>query len=176
MNTQKENMLEGLKYVTGDVLYVFEDDDFYAPQYIEKTLPLLSSAEIVGLGESKYYYTHIPGSIVLSNFGHASLSQTAIRSSLIPMLKEAIYSQNFYIDIELWKYARERNVPWALLHNTTLGVGLKGLPGRLGLTPSHRSKQCFIDSNYDVLHSWLGSDIKYYTPYLRNFKPRNFAG
>lgn len=175
MNTQKANLLAGLKYVTGDVLYTCEDDDFYGPRFIEETLPLLEGAHIVGLGESKYYYTAIPGSLILSNFGHASLSQTAIRASLIPMLKEAILSDNFFIDIELWKMARERNIPWTLLHNTCLGVGIKNLPGRPGLTESHRSKQCFIDSGHTVLRSWLGDSVKYYIPYLKGFKIRNKA-
>jgi glycosyltransferase involved in cell wall biosynthesis len=176
MNTQKENMLLGLKYIKEGAVFIIEDDDYYAPDYIETMVGLLEHSYIAGIGESKYYSVQYGGHIVLQNFAHASLSQTAFRSSLLEVAREATLSDNFYIDIELWKICRENNVPWTLLHNTSLGVGMKGLPGRLGLTPSHTSKQYFIDSGHKILREWLGKDVAYYVPYLRNFKLRDNPG
>lgn len=170
LNTQRFNMEEAMKHLPSDTGYIFviEDDDYYAPNYIEVMVGLLRHAEIAGLSNSRYYGLHVPGSITMHNYGHASLSQTAIRASLIPELISSINSGDLYIDIVLWRQAREKFKSLVLLANTSLSVGIKGMPGRMGITGSHRDRKYFHDPVQAVLKSWLGADFALYTPYIKS--------
>ena len=167
-NTMRGNMELGLSKVTGDVLFIFEDDDFYFSTYIETLLSLLSHAPLVGLSNSRYYHVGIPGWKLMNNYGHASLAHTAMRGEVVPRLIAAVNTGDLYADSVLWREALFGQTPLVLLANTSLGVGIKGMPGRGGITGSHRDKtDYYIDSKLHKLTSWIGSDAKLYLPFVR---------
>ena len=47
--------------VLGEVILVIEDDDYYAPNYIEVMYKLLETSEIAGISNSRYYHMQVPG-------------------------------------------------------------------------------------------------------------------
>lgn len=168
-NTQRFNMEMLLTKAKGDYIFVIEDDDFYAPTYLHTMIQYLQTNDIVGLGNSQYYNVGVPGWKIMTNFAHASLSQTAFKKSLLPTLLEAVNSGEFFFDIYLWRKARERRLPWTLIHNSNISIGMKGMKGRTGITTSHKEKDFHYDTNYSKLESWIGRDIELYRPFLRPF-------
>lgn len=167
VNTQRFNLEAALKEVTGEILFLLEDDDYFAPNYIEVFLTYLKEAHIVGLSNSRYYNLKVPGWKIMQNYAHASLSQTAIRASLYPSLMKSINSGELYFDVHLWRQVRDSETPMLLLGNSSLGLGIKGMPGRGGITGYHRSKDFYLDSDFTVLKKWVGRDFNNYLPYLR---------
>lgn len=173
-NTQRVNLNLALEKVTGDFIFIVEDDDYYAPTYLQQMLNAFTNSSIVGLSNARYYRVNMPGYAILRNYQHASLSQTAISKTLLPMLKRAVNSGQFYIDIELWKKCREEQVPMTLIGNTNLSIGIKGMPGREGLTPPHKENNGFFyDAGHKVLSSWIGSAAQNYVPYLKKSVARS---
>jgi hypothetical protein len=167
VNTQRPNMSALLEKVKGDVCLVIEDDEFYAPDYIASMLKLLEVSQVAGLSSSKYYHLHAPGFKTLDNTKHAPLCHTALRKEALPLLYEAVHSGHYYFDIELWKKAQAREIPCALLSNTTLSIGIKGMPGRAGLGTGHELVGYQGDRDLTMLKKWLGEDHKYYLPFIK---------
>lgn len=169
INTQRDNMNIALEHVSGDFIFVLEDDDFYAPNYLREMLSAFSNSDIVGLGNAKYYKMDMPGFTARGNFSHASLSQTAIKRSLLPLLKEAVNSGEFYFDVKLWDLAKQQKLPMTLISNTLLSIGVKGMPGRKGLTPAHKDNKGFLmDTGEKVFQEWFGTFQSLYRPFLKN--------
>jgi hypothetical protein len=153
-NTMIQNMREGLKYVEGKKIIIWEDDEYYASRYIEVMSKKLDEYELVGIGRSKYYY--LPGSTyhIHSNMGHASLAQTAFRDTFLPEVL-SVLSGNVFLDTRIWNIVNEGFVNLketglkervskdkrALLFDDgadCLYVGMKGLPGRAGAGSGHK--------------------------------------
>jgi len=132
------NMLEALDKVTGENIIIMEDDDWYAPNYIETMIDGLMSGDLCGT--QGIYYWNIPKKcyqFVGKSVDHASLCQTAFRRNVIPVLEDICkyeYVQNGIIDISIWeKWKGSIN----LMEYSDLVVGIKGLPGRPGMTSGH---------------------------------------
>lgn len=170
INTQRENMREALKHVRGDIILFIEDDDYYAPKYIETMVTLLKTSEIAGLSNSRYYHVGVPGFKRMNNYAHASLSQTAIRKSMLGRLSRAVESGHFYFDIELWKYCKEDCIPLSLVANSPAATGIKGMPGRAGLSGGHDKNWYEEDIGLEVLKGWLGKDAQEYMKFISHEK------
>jgi hypothetical protein len=97
------NLKKALPLVTGDRIMIFEDDDYYAPQYIETMNRMLMEHVIAGITNAKYYHLPTGGYYQNHNTKHASFAQTAFRSSILPAVKEIVDEcQTPFIDIDLW--------------------------------------------------------------------------
>jgi len=158
INTQRPNMDVGLARAKGDFIFVFEDDDWYAPTYIETMLWLLEKYPVVGEGNNKYYNIKTQSFKEWNNFKHASLCSTALRKSHQELLYKAIHSGELFMDINFWLRCRHQNVPAVIFMNVNLGVGMKGLPGRHGIGAGHDpATQGFSpDKDWQQLESWIG--------------------
>lgn len=170
LNTQRGNTLEALKYVKGDKVIIFEDDDWYSPTYLQEMVDLLDHAPIVGEANSKYYHIGLPGWKENHNVGHSSLCQTGIRKELLPHLKLAVDSGELYFDIHLWRQVREQKIPHILFAEKNLCIGIKGMPGRTGIGSGHKIKDYFLDPNLVKLKEWLGADAANYFPFIERIK------
>ena len=168
LNTQRFSMEFALNKVEGEYIYVIEDDDFYAPTYIEAYLSILKHVHIVGEAYARYYHVQIPGHKQLSNHTHSALSQTAFRKSVLPLMRKAVNSGEFYFDTILWGEAKLQGTPKALLSNSGLSFGMKGLPGRAGLTPSHQTQRDYmLDAGRATIIKWIGKDSDWYLPFAK---------
>lgn len=167
-NTQRSNMNAALDVVQGDFIFIIEDDDFYAPNYITTMMSNFSHSSLVGISNSRYYKVDMPGYATLGNYLHASLSQTAFSRNLLSAMRAAVNSGHFYFDIELWKAARNSQVPLTLIANSILSIGVKGMPGKPGLTPGHRQNKGYLmDKGLQIFDKWFGPYRSHYDPYVK---------
>lgn len=167
-NTHRFNMEQVLPHVKGDLILNCEDDDYFAPTYIETMLDHLQHTEVVGIGNAKYYHVGVPGYKYLRNYVHAALSMTAFHVKHLPILAEAVNSGEFYFDSYFWRKVMDKRIPFSILSNNTLSIGFKGMPGRSGLTHSHREKKDYLyDTNHGKIREWLGDDFRMYEKFIR---------
>jgi hypothetical protein len=158
--TLEKNLLEALKIVTGDIILIIEDDDWYSPNYIENMVkkfealsegkPIGSSSIIAGEGICLYYnitnYTYH----YFNNTNYASLFQTAFTKDLIPQINDLLikYENHLYFDIHIWKELKQCNKT-VFLTKSPWSVGIKGLRGKRSInTFGHDIKLSFLDEKY----------------------------
>lgn len=155
-NTLARNMLVALEWVTGDVIFFIEDDDWYAPDFLEKTLAAIEGVDLAGQGRAKYY--HVGARLYYQNVNetHASLCQTAMTRAMIPALQMICQSEGEFFDRRLWHGADQK----FLFGGPDLCVGIKGLPGRLGIGIGHRPPPGYDvrDPELTLLASWIGAE------------------
>lgn len=167
INTQRYNMDVALERVSGDVIFIIEDDEYYSPEYFKLMLHLLEASSVAGLSNSRYYHLGYQGFKVMKNFQHASLCHTAVKAPAFKILYEAVHSGEYYFDLNLWEKAQEQGLGCALLSNTNLSIGIKGMPGRAGLGAGHEAVGYKSDRDLSTLRSWIGKDIEYYRSFLK---------
>ena len=164
MNTLAMNLLAALPHVKHDAVLFVEDDDVYKPDYMRLQLARLEHHELVGEAVSWYY--HLPSRCwrVLRNANHASLCQTAMRSSMLPALELLCRKSNTsFIDWNLWGMFPSRTRQMS--HGEPSVVGMKGLPGRPGIGIGHRpdlGAGWDSDPDHAKLREWLGTDAEAY--------------
>lgn len=153
MNTQVACMRAGLHKVPDDaVLFIFEDDDLYLPEYMTTSLAVLERAELVGEIDARYYNIVTDHWNVLKGRFHSSLAATACRGGALILLRELCASgMRKMLDVNLWKaFKGEKRL--MLSHNV---VGIKGLPGRPGIGVGHRRRFGKADAK-GTLEEWAG--------------------
>lgn len=162
-NTQRRNLLEGLRHVNNDAnLIIIEDDDYYSPYYLETVDEWLSKANLVGESFARYYNLQSKKYRQLTNIFHASLCSTAMKGDAIQFFRAVCTTQDTLIDMNLWKkYNGSKQ-----LYKNNMVVGIKGLPGRSGIGIGHKAGfQGKIDTDGVVLSDWLNGDTALYEQY-----------
>ncbi len=182
------NLQEAIRHITGDYIIIMEDDEYYAPEYIETMAGKLAMYEVVGIGRSIYY--HLPSGKYLKdcNMDNASLAQMAFRRSYLDDFIKLLEGDQ-YIDMRIWKHVGQVDkLCWdeqdsVMMERTIndrgyifddgnnhLYVGLKGLPGREGISWGHKDNHLHYKltdtKNRDKLRQWIGKDIEHYMRYL----------
>lgn len=165
-NSQHRNMLELLAVAEesdADAFVIVEDDDWYSPHYLERCVEHLATAELIGERPARYYNVRTRHWRVFQNTYHASLCQTAFRRSMIQPLRDVIASGQ-WIDMTFWPKYLSRGKLWDG-YNV---VGMKGMPGRAGVSGAHRETANWghSDPNIDKLREWIGNDAALYAGYV----------
>lgn len=136
-NTHSRNLKEGLENIEdGEPLIIIEDDDEYAPWWIDFCAKNLQKYDLIG--EAPSLYRHLNGTEkYMNNRDHASLCATAMKGDAITKFKRILkYKKG--IDVQLWREYGKRN---AKLFPYNGGVvGIKGYPGRPGIGVGHKLK------------------------------------
>jgi len=170
------NMQIALPLITGNKVIVIEDDDYYAPSYIEEMSNRLDQHEIVGIMRAKYYHLPSGGYFQCDNTTHASLAETGFRVSVTPEFSE-IWDGNggsSLLDFRLWhKVGRARGLLFIDIDNP-LYLSIKGLPGRTGIGGGHTS-DFYGSTNKDtadraILRKWVPRDHQTYLNVIENMK------
>lgn len=158
-NTQARNLLKGLEGIDPNgLLTIFEDDDWYAPDWLTTIAAELEHAELVGEHRARYYNVEQRRGRQLVNTGHASLCSTAMRGAALRDFADACRSRPRFIDLELWRRPRGRR-----LFGGHRVVGIKGLPGRGGIGMGHDPDfKGEADTSGDLLRHWIGEDAGVY--------------
>lgn len=180
------NMQEAIKHILGEKIIIWEDDEYYSPDYIQDISILLEKYMIVGIGRSKYYF--LPGKTYYShnNMGHASLAQTSFRKEILPEIIDVLEGDSFF-DIRIWRIFNDKDVTLKEtgLHervtndgrgfifndkDKSLYVGMKGMPGRRGIGSGHKGIGAKDTNNLDILHGWIPNlqDCEIYISLLEN--------
>lgn len=158
-NTQARNLLAGLDVVPPDArLVIIEDDDYYAPDWLDVVDQALDKAELVGEIRARYYNLPQQRFRELMNTGHSSLCSTAMRGAALARFRTECRRRHTFIDMHLWRAAKSRH-----LFNGHRVVGMKGLPGRGGIGIGHnRNFRGQHDPGGKVLRQWVGADAELY--------------
>jgi hypothetical protein len=160
------NLLAALPRITGDVVVIIEDDDWYKPTHLERITAQIARRGVMLAGDDQQRYYNVPQQMwrIFKNRG-ASLCQTAFHCKLIPLvervIRESLRRNQYGIDALLWTQAS----PWMKsLERTQTVVGIKGLPGRVGLGIGHRPQGSLwkADPAGSQLRAWIGSDAAVY--------------
>ena len=167
INTQRYNLDALMEKATGDIIVNWEDDEYYAPEYLEEMVKLLGMAQIAGISNDRYYHIKAKGYKLIGNWRHASLCRTVIRKEIKNLLYQSVHSGQYYFDIDLWTRVREKEIPMNLIAHASLSVGIKGMPGRAGLGAVHAIVGYANDKTLDKFKEWVGRDWESYTPYLK---------
>ena len=161
-----QNIIKGLEVVTGNIVLIMEHDDYYAPNHIEVCVNALEKAEAAGSKTQRYYNVEHRCWLVMANVG-SSLCNTAFHAKHIPMMHTAArvaFSSNLYsLDRIFWDSMTPRYK--VNLHDINTVVGIKGLPGRVGLGLGHRpdkTRPWKYDKDLSKLREWIGDDADNY--------------
>lgn len=169
-NTQHRNLEAGLDMVDALApdarVAVIEDDDYYAPGWLDALASFAPHAEMIGEAPARYYHVGRRRWAGLDNKTHCSLRCTAFRGRrILDELRAVIRTRNVWVDAHIWSTTDPRRTA---IMKTQLTVGLKGLPGRAGITHAHTQAFGKPDPEAEVLRSWLGDDAE---PYLAHYRP-----
>lgn len=159
LNTQARNLQAGLAHITGiEWVVIIEDDDYYAPQYLETILQKFRNADLIGERRARYYNVRTSMWRRMENMTHASLCSTAIRGAALVLFRDVATTEHKFIDIALWERVKRKH-----LFDTQLVVGIKGLPGRAGIGSGHDAHfYGEFDRDGSKLREWVGADSQYY--------------
>lgn len=161
----RQNLLTGLEAVSGDVLFFIEDDDWYHPNFVKRSVEKLQTFSAVGECRSRYYNVKDRRYRIFPNTSHASLCQTAVVSEEINTFKEMFHSyKGVYFDLHFW----QSQTNGFLFPETSHSIGIKGLPGKTGFSRGHvNTVRGYIrDDSGIILTAWVGKDSEEYKNFL----------
>ena len=171
-NTLARNLLAAIPFVKHEIVLVVENDDWYISGYVAEMAAFLEEHELVGEGPACYYHLPTAQYRDLGNRSHASLCQTAMRKNVLPLLADICRERDTaFIDVRLWERFQGSKVVKA----GRSCVGMKGLPGRMGIGVGHHPERIggwSQDPDGTVLASWVGDDSALYS----RFKASEGAG
>lgn len=157
------NILSAIDVVSGDIIIIIEDDDWYRTDHIERCVEGLEQAPAYGCNWLYYYHVRDRRWVEMKNRG-AALCQTALIRPELSRMKKAAESartqQSYAIDGRFWagieRYAT----------GVQTVVGIKGFYSDNGLGVGHRSHPRMKwngDPQCKVLRRWIGDDANRYS-------------
>lgn len=175
------NLAAAVSLVRGDKILFIEDDEYYAPNYVEEMTRRLDEHELVGIKHSRYYHLPTGGYRLFTSQAHASLAQTAFRSSFLPTFKNFMEMNRCaeFLDVRLWTQSQSTRSA-TMMHlrtncrghlffdETPLYVGMKGMPGRAGYGVGHKPRTYATHDSprRDLLRQWIPQDYGIYLDVL----------
>jgi len=167
------NLKKAMPLIKGDKILIVEDDEYYAPEYIEKMSLELDRHNVVGIGDSKYYHLPSGGNFKIGNMDHASLAETGFVESFLPEFNKILDMDNVYLDFIIWKVANRNGQGFIFVDSdeNPLYLGVKGLPGRPGIGRGHDSRlyrNHLKDRNRENLRKLIPKDYDIYIDILRD--------
>ena len=167
--TLSPNLAAALPLVKGDKVFIIEDDEYYAPDYIAEMSKRLDQHEVVGLMHAKYYHLPTGGYKQISNITHANLAETTFRGSFLPEMPEIVQASNdSYVDLRIWIKAGVRGYRFSD-NEKSLYLGIKGLPGRNGIGVGHNPaiyRNHRDTTDRAMLKKWIPGDYQIYLDIL----------
>lgn len=166
------NLKKAIPLIKNNEIIIMEDDEYYAPEYIEEMAHRLNQHEVTGIGKSRYYHLPSGGYFRIKNMTHASLAQTAFRSSFLPDFQELLENSDVYLDFNIWTKANKdgRGFIFVDSNDSPLYVGIKGLPGRTGIGKGHDPmlyRKYPHDITREALKRWIPKDYGIYMDILK---------
>ena len=167
-HTLCENILEAIPHIRNTNIFIFEDDDWYAPHYIEFMLPFLEKYDLVGTNTIAYY--HLQGRVWKTGKPreHTALAQTAFTSNAVSKLREVCESgrrevrERGIVDRHWWLAFKGNKC--LIQDHPHIHVGFKGLFGRPGVAEGHASESWGYKPDEDLafLEHVIGDDVHFY--------------
>lgn len=150
------NMRAGLERVTGDLVVIFEDDDWYAADWVERCVAGLADADLFGQLRICNYHVRC-GGIMDSREGRANcpLHATAFHARMRERLFGLPWGERKpRLDVSLWALDVRKQTTLAL-HV----VSMKGMPGTAGYSVAHSPRYYRrFDRDGSLLRSLIGEE------------------
>lgn len=155
------NLLAAIPHVTGQLVIIMEDDDYYRPDHIAVCVEHLRSHRAAGCRWLNYYNVQMRAWRRIRNTC-AALCNTSLRAECLPLLeasaREALAQRSYHIDGLFW-----RRVGNAGLHDRQTVIGIKGLAGMPGIGVGHKPSPGWKQDPFgEKLREWVGDDARYY--------------
>lgn len=155
------NLLAAIPHVTGNIVLICEDDDYYRPGHIAVCVERLRKHRAAGCTWLNYYNLRLRSWKRIRN-SCAALCNTAMRAECLPVLeqsaKDAMAQGIYHIDRLFWRKAGT-----AGLHERETVIGIKGLDGMPGIGIGHKPGPGWRrDPAGNKLREWLGEDAAAY--------------
>lgn len=167
------NLALALTKVKYSKIIIMEDDDWYSPIYIDYMSNLLEKTDLVGLGNLIFYYPSLKKYMEKGTVKQPALAQTAFKKEMIPILqdicKKALNIPDLHnkglVDTVLWKYPIDKSKKMIVYCDKYLTMGMKGMPGRIGLTTHHNKTNAKYKDDVDckLLKSIINKDFDLYS-------------
>ncbi len=152
--------------IKGDIIIIWENDDWYAPTYIAWCEQQLARYSLIGEGRALYYNVQHRWWFDHGNMQHASLCSTAMTKHVLPhLLRQCFKSDDPFIDDRLWKNCNLPKMVFdPLKTKQRLTIGIKSMPGRKGYGSGHDkdSGWAIRDPGMDKLRELLGPTAENY--------------
>jgi len=168
-----ENLRVAIPLIKGNKIIFIEDDEYYAPEYIQTMVSKLDKYEIVGIGKSKYYHLLSGCYAQIGNLHHASLAEMGFRHSFLPEFIKFL-DGGLYLDMRIWRTINRNRTHIFFDDNRSLYVGMKGMPGRHGIGGGHDINHKIYrnrlrDQSREILRKWIPnrSDYNEYIDIIR---------
>lgn len=158
------NLLSAIPHVSGGVILIIEDDDYYGPDYVSTMVGRLRHADLVGEFGAKYYYLLDRRWRHKTTENHASLCRTGMTRAVLDTLRDVVTGTDHpSVDLRLWDKWQGSRISWIdEIGTSRMCVGIKqGSTGR----QSHgwrSTKLHASDADGAQLHRWLGPDAHEY--------------
>lgn len=156
-STQGQNLLLGLDKIKYDKIVMVEDDDYYSPNWLDLCNTHLDSYGMFGIKNLVNYNLNNRTWLYKQYAGRNNnpMCTTALRSDLVPILKKICAANQDMFDHLLWEhkstfYLKEHIIPPV--------IGVKGLPGRRGMTTKHRRVLPNADPSLTVFKQFVGDE------------------
>jgi len=154
-----------------DIIIFWEDDDWYAPGYIERMVTEWETAgkpDIFGVGYSIYYHLFSCKFWKSVHWGRASAMSTMVKSSALKDYKWPDDSE-VWLDIDMWK--KIKGTTFEPLFPISIGIkhglGVFGGIGHNSGFSGYRDR----DSGFNYLRSMIGTDINFYKKIISERQP-----
>lgn len=146
-----------------DLILIMEDDDWYAPEFIETMATEWHQAgrpDIIGINSTRYYHIKSQAYVILNHPERASLMSTGVSSKAMQQFNWP--DDDFiFLDIPLWHHLKGH------LFSAELSVGIKHGVGRTGgVGHKHDWVQYSKDKDWAMLRKWIGEDSEFYEQYF----------
>lgn len=124
-------MKKGVQIAKGngvETIYVVESDDYYCPNYFEQMA--IGDYDFIGYNNTVYYNIK-KRTWERTYHDHSSLFCTAFK---VAALDNFVWPPDDYLwlDIALWKYAKQNNKKWKLIETDNPCIGIKHGVGKVG--------------------------------------------
>jgi hypothetical protein len=155
--------LERLKNKGAKVVFFIEDDDWYAPNYIEYLLQRYKEAgepEIFGLNQSIYYHIMVNKFWISNHPGRASAMSTLVRVDAMDTYQWGADNDPWF-DIAVWKQLNGKAID---MPHKPIAVGIKhgfGVHGGVGHKAGFHHYKA-NDPKREYLKGIVGEDINFY--------------
>ena len=127
-----------------DAVLIMEDDDWYAPTYVEKMEETLAQAEVIG-NKPTASMNVVSGSVKNTKHGYIVLAQLGFARSQFALFKAAVEEcrakNENGVDKAFFALMRKQNVRCETLLEPHLYVGLKGIYDMKSRTPQGFTEQ-----------------------------------
>lgn len=168
-------------FISGDIAICWEDDDAYAPNWIETCAKALGDGRIDMFGEGRAIYYNVRDRwwFEHANMTHASLCSTAFTKRLFPLALRLCEDSNPFLDDRLWKHApgnRKRIVDpqsYGPKGPRRLVLGIKAMPGKVGYGGGHarEDRNAKKDPDGAKLRELIGEDAALYEEFWSGYVP-----